>query len=91
MPASTKIAFQSLAASVSVLALAHAAPAFAQDEGLGEIIVTSQKVKENVQDVPIAISVVSSERLEQAGVFSLENIATVVPSVTFRKGTTSAN
>ena len=91
MPTSTKIAFQSLAASVSVLALAHAAPAFAQDEGLGEIIVTSQKVKENVQDVPIAISVVSSERLEQAGVFSLENIATVVPSVTFRKGTTSAN
>ncbi len=98
MSATTRIALNALAASVSALALAQAAPAFAQDaegaapsEGLDEIIVTSQKVKENVQDVPIAIAVVSSERLEQAGVFSLENIGAVVPSVTFRKGTTSAN
>ncbi|ODS59754.1 MAG: TonB-dependent receptor [Erythrobacter sp. SCN 68-10] len=92
MPANTRIAFHGLAASVSAMALAHAAPALAQSEQqLDEIIVTSQKVKENVQDVPIAISVVSAERLEQAGVFSLENISAVVPSVTFRKGTTSAN
>jgi len=91
MSATTRIALHALAASVSAVALAQAAPAFAQSEGLDEIIVTSQKVKENVQDVPIAISVVTAERLEQAGVFSLENIAAVVPSVTFRKGTTSAN
>ncbi|MFN3989690.1 MAG: TonB-dependent receptor [Erythrobacter sp.] len=91
MSATTRTALHALAASVSAVALAQAAPAFAQSDGLDEIIVTSQKVKENVQDVPIAISVVSAERLEQAGVFSLENIAAVVPSVTFRKGTTSAN
>lgn len=88
MSAKTRIAIRTLAVSASSLALAYAAPAFAQ---VDEIIVTSQKIKENVQDVPIAISVVSSERLEQAGVFSLENISTVVPSVTFRKGTTNAN
>jgi iron complex outermembrane recepter protein len=88
MSANTRITFHALAASASVMALTYSAPAFAQ---VDEIIVTSQKVKENVQDVPIAISVVSAERLEQAGVFSLENISTVVPSVTFRKGTTNAN
>ncbi|MFM7348735.1 MAG: TonB-dependent receptor, partial [Erythrobacter sp.] len=36
-------------------------------------------------------SAVSGDRLEQAVVFNLENIATIVPSVTFRKGTTNAN
>ncbi len=88
MSATTRIALKALALSASTLAFASAAPAFAQVE---EIIVTAQKVEENVQDVPIAIAAVSGDRLQQAGVISLENISTVVPSVTFRKGTTSAN
>lgn len=88
MSATTRIALKTLALSASALAFAHTAPAFAQVE---EIIVTAQKVEENVQDVPIAIAAVSGDRLLQAGVISLENISTVVPSVTFRKGTTSAN
>ena len=88
MSATTRIALKSLAISASSLALMHTAPAMAQVE---EIIVTAQKVEENVQDVPIAITAVSGDRLIQAGVISLENISTVVPSVTFRKGTTSAN
>ena len=88
MSATTRIALKTLALSASAMALAHTAPALAQVE---EIIVTAQKVEENVQDVPIAITAVSGDRLAQAGVISLENISTVVPSVTFRKGTTSAN
>jgi iron complex outermembrane receptor protein len=88
MSATTRIAFKALALSASALAMMHTAPAMAQVE---EIIVTAQKVKENVQDVPIAITAVSGDRLEQAVVFNLENISTIVPSVTFRKGTTSAN
>ena len=88
MPTTTRFALKSLAFTASALALAHTAPAMAQVE---EIIVTSQKVEENVQDVPIAITAVSGDRLTQAVVFNIENISTVVPSVTFRKGTTSAN
>ena len=88
MSATTRLALKALAISASSLALMHTAPAMAQVE---EIIVTAQKVEENVQDVPIAITAVSGDRLVQAGVISLENISTVVPSVTFRKGTTSAN
>lgn len=88
MSVTSRIALKALAVSASSLALMHAAPAMAQVE---EIIVTAQKVEENVQDVPIAITAVSGERLDQAVVFSLENISTIVPSVTFRKGTTSAN
>ena len=88
MSATTRIALKSLALSASAIALTYTAPAMAQVE---EIIVTAQKVEENVQDVPIAITAVPGERLEQAVVFNLENISTIIPSVTFRKGTTSAN
>lgn len=88
MAAKTRIALRALAVSASTVALIHGAPVMAQ---VAEIVVTAQKVEENVQDVPIAITAVTADRLEQAGVNTLENIGNVVPSVTFRKGTTGAN
>ncbi|CDO35400.1 TonB-dependent receptor [Novosphingobium sp. KN65.2] len=78
-----------LAASTSAMAML--CPSLASAQEVEEIIVTAQKVKENAQSVPIAISAVSGDRLEQTGATSLENITRIVPSVTFRKGTTSAN
>lgn len=84
-----------IAAGVSTLALTT--PAFAQDadaaaeEDSGDIIVTANRVEQNLQDVPIAVSAVSGDRLIDTGTTSLENIGDLVPSVTFRKGTTSAN
>ncbi len=79
---------RALAVMLSTTALMAASPAFAQIE---EIVVTAQKVSQNLQDVPISISAVTGTALEQAGVKSLEDIATLVPSVSFRKGTTNAN
>ena len=72
----------------SALAIGISAPAAAQVE---EIIVTAQKVEENVQDVPIAITAVSGDTLIESGTNSLEELGQLVPSVTFRKGTTNAN
>ena len=72
----------------TAIAFATATPAMAQVE---EIVVTAQKVEENVQDVPIAITAVSGDALTAAGTTSLENLGQLVPSVTFRKGTTNAN
>ena len=85
-----------LAAAVSTVALSAAAPAFAQDappaEDSGDdIIVTANRVEQNLQDVAIAVSAVSGDQLANAGVNGLDNIGDLVPSVTFRKGTTSAN
>ncbi|MGN3975450.1 TonB-dependent receptor [Tsuneonella sp. SYSU-LHT278] len=89
---------RALALSGSVVAFAVASPALAQDAaapaddgGIQEIIVTANKVAENVQDVPIAITALTGDRLEQTGTTSLEGLTQLVPSVTFRKGTTSAN
>jgi iron complex outermembrane receptor protein len=77
-----------LGGTVSLIALGLAGPASAQIE---EIIVTAQKVEENVQDVPIAVTAVSGEVLANSGTNSLESLGDLVPSLTFRKGTSMAN
>lgn len=87
---------RALALSASALSLAFTGQANAQEAaeqsgGIAEIVVTAQKVAENVQDVPIAITAITADRLESSGVVSLEGLTQLVPSVTFRKGTTSAN
>jgi len=91
----SKLRASSALAGTAMAALLVTSPAMAQEAddsvGIEEIIVTAQKVSEDVQDVPIAITALTGERLEQAGTTSLESIGRLVPSVTFRKGTTSAN
>jgi len=76
-----------LAASVSVAAmLGGAAPAFAQDTTVGEVIVTAQKKEEAIQDVPIAVSAFSAESLEKAKIDGGPNLVLAVPNVNFSKG-----
>lgn len=82
-------AVSGLALAVSAPALAQAAPA--DDSNGDDIVVTANRIEQNLQDVPIAVSAVSGDQLVSAGVNGLENIGDLVPSVTFRKGTTSAN
>lgn len=87
-------ASSALAVAITALAApaAMAQDVSAEDEGgIEQIVVTANKVAEDVQDVPIAITALSADRLETAGTTSLEGITQLVPSVTFRKGTTSAN
>ncbi|MFZ1366977.1 hypothetical protein, partial [Sphingorhabdus sp.] len=67
-----------LASGVALMAV----PAFAQDStaediGIGEIVVTAQKRSENIQDVPIAISAVSSEFLESRGISSIDALGSI--------------
>lgn len=57
----------------------------------GDIVVTAQKREQRLQDVPIAVSVVSGEVLAaQAGV-NLENAQYLVPVMNFRKSGTTLN
>ena len=65
---------------------AIAGPALAQqaeDSGkaLDEIVVTAQKRAEKIQDVPIAITVVNAEQLEQMQVYSIEDLARTAPAL----------
>lgn len=67
---------------VASVALAGTAGAAAQDGDdlfLEEIIVTAQKRAESIQDVPIAISAFSGDRLERQGLVNIREIARFTP------------
>jgi iron complex outermembrane receptor protein len=75
-------AFLALAATV---ALSLAPSLRAQDQepaGLEEVIVTARKQTENLQQVPLAVSVFSAESIESKGVDSIVGIADFSPNVT---------
>lgn len=50
---------------------------------LGEMVVTTRKREETLQEVPIAITVFSSELIEDADLQSIEDIALMTPGLTF--------
>lgn len=48
---------------------------------LSEVVVTSRRRIEKVQDIPIAVSVVTGKQAEQAGAFNVNRIKELIPSV----------
>ncbi|SBV33519.1 Outer membrane receptor protein [uncultured Sphingopyxis sp.] len=75
-----------------MVAVVAAMPACAQEaaaiEAAGEIVVTAQKRVQNVQDVPISISVVGAEELQEQGSASLVDYAGYVPGMNVSNGGT---
>jgi iron complex outermembrane receptor protein len=57
--------------------------AFAVDESfaLEEVIVTAQKRAQSLQDVPLAVSALTSESMRAAGISDMEDLARQVPSL----------
>jgi len=87
-------------ALVGVSLAALASPAWAQngavvsdapEDGLADIIVTAQKRSERLQDVPVAVSVISGETLQNRGSLTLENAQYLVPSLNFQKSGVAIN
>lgn len=80
-----------LGATSALIALTSGAvfssEAFAQEEetagGVEDIVVVAQRRGEALQDVPIAIEVVSGERAEALGVVSPQTLSVAVPSLQF--------
>jgi iron complex outermembrane receptor protein len=50
----------------------------------GDIIITAQKRAENVQKVPLAVSVLGEEQLKATGVTQFQDLGRVAPSLTVR-------
>ncbi|MGB2180565.1 MAG: TonB-dependent receptor, partial [Porticoccaceae bacterium] len=68
--------------TVSSLALAIAtASGGAYGAQLEEVIVTAQKRAESLQDVPISMTAVSGEKLDDAGITNLEQLSEFVPNL----------
>ncbi|WP_176593543.1 TonB-dependent receptor [Sphingobium sp. EM0848] len=75
---------------------ASVAPAFAQDQapqanvGVADIIVTANRRAQNQQDVPIAVSAVTSEMAAKLGVTDIATLTNVVPGFTFNRQSSGA-
>lgn len=52
-------------------------------EETDEVVVTSRRREEVVQDIPIAVSVIGGKRAEEAGLFNVNRIKELTPSVQF--------
>lgn len=73
---------RSLLLAAAVAAVLSMAPA--ESQVLEEIIVTAQKREQSLQDVPISISAVSAESLEQNSIQNIYNLQAVVPGLTLQ-------
>jgi len=79
-------------ASLGALAVAIASPAAAQDAaapaaeerqgGVGTIVVTAQRRSEDLQDVPISVSAIGEEQLDELNIDTFEDYLDQIPSVT---------
>jgi iron complex outermembrane receptor protein len=82
-----------LFSGVCATALLGAEPARAQDAGaaegassLEEVVVTARRREERLQDVPIAVSAFTPERLQQAQVTTARQLVGMVPSLNINSG-----
>src|SRR5690606_25956695 len=77
-----KVAHRVPLASAALLTAMSAA--YAQTSGgLEEIVVTAQKRQESLQDVPLAIQALGTERLDELTVVRFDDFAQFLPSVSF--------
>jgi iron complex outermembrane recepter protein len=52
----------------------------AQEAALEEVFITAQKRVQKLQDVPISVNTLSGDKIEDAGITSIERIADYIPS-----------
>ncbi len=74
--------------------LAVAGPAFAQetsDSGRDVVIVTANKRTENLQEVPVAVTAIGSEQLQDLGVTDVLDLNALAPSLQIKTDDNAAN
>ena len=76
--------------AVAAAVCAAISPAVAQEQdqggGLEEVVVTAQKRSESLQDVPLSIQAIGTQKLEQLSVANFDDYAKYLPSVSFSPG-----
>ena len=81
------LAAQTLIASADAVSDAEdpsplAADPVTEPQALGDILVTARRRNESAQDVPVALTVLGGEALEQKGAYHLQQLYQEVPSLT---------
>lgn len=78
-----------LGLGISALALVSASTALAQaagpDDNGADIVVTARKTDEKLSDVPLAITAVTAQQLQEIGARGLEEVSRLTPGFTFER------
>jgi iron complex outermembrane receptor protein len=81
-----------LLTGASLAAMGAVTPAFAQDDDVSEeIVVTATGRAAAIQDVPLAVTAVTGETLENTGVQDLRDVAQVAPSLVIGTGQSNSS
>ena len=64
---------------------------FIHAQNVEEVIVTATKTEKTLQEVPVAVSVVTSDTIEKAGITDMFDLKAVVPSLETRQYQSSTN
>ncbi|HEX7874859.1 MAG TPA: TonB-dependent receptor plug domain-containing protein [Sphingobium sp.] len=73
-------------ASLLVIAAAHA-----QTDAQDDIVVTAQKRTERLQDVPLAVTAINGNALNNRQIFDTNNLVQAVPSLNYQQGNNPTN
>lgn len=91
---------KALICAVGTVALSTAfmTPAIAQDSDgedearrLGPVTVTAQRVEENLQDTPVAVTALSTEQIEDKQVLNIRDLTAQVPNINIATNTGTAS
>ena len=77
-------ATSALGLGAGVLLAAAQSPPDPQTTTLAEVVVTAQRQEENLQSVPIAISVFTAEQRELLGIVNPQDIANFTPGLSYQ-------
>ena len=66
-------------------------PIESQDNTIEEVIVTATKTERTLQEVPVAVSVVTAETIEKANVMDIFDLKAVIPSLDTRQYQSTIN
>jgi Outer membrane receptor proteins, mostly Fe transport len=72
-----------LCTAISLMCALGTVSAYGQQKILEEVIVTSQKRVQTLQEVPISVAAVTGDKIEKMGVENLEDLTVYVPNIHF--------
>ena len=67
--------------SLAIAAFSGATVTSAQQLQLEEVVVTAQKRAQSLQDVPVAVTAISGDKIVEAGILDLQDLTSYVPNV----------
>ena len=77
--------------SIYTLSVLLSMSIFLEAQDVEEVIVTATKTEKTLQEVPIAVSVVTADVIEKANVVDIFDLKSVVPSLDTRQYQSSVN